>query len=210
MLPRSATTCERIKRPPVEHAGDMLEALRDLDAVEGRRRSPGTCRGSFRRERRSRNGVYRLGSNVSGAAMPPASQSRMRVSAVGSGCLTGSAPRTSRGSPAASAARAAAFMPRRKSRRVHVSLARESRMFILFRLVTGSVETRGARTPPRADRPGPRQWAASRSVRAPPPARLPWAGAPAPGGRSVRPVDPPVAFGIDFEQPGRAARRGFR
>ncbi len=32
------------------------------------------------------NGAYRFGSNVSGAAMPPAIQSRMQVSAVAFGC----------------------------------------------------------------------------------------------------------------------------
>src|SRR5262245_50583404 len=50
--------------------------------------------------------------------MPPAIQRRMQVSAVGWGCLTGSFAGSGWGSSAASVARAAALMPRRKSRRL--------------------------------------------------------------------------------------------
>ena len=47
------------------------------------------------------NGVYRFGSNVSGAAMPPAIQSRMHVSAVGFGMLDRLGAADGRGSPEA-------------------------------------------------------------------------------------------------------------
>ena len=120
MFPRSATTCERIKVPrssTLATCSSPCEILTPSTAVS----IAGKVQRIFSEGTPTSNGVYRLGSNVSGAAMPPASQSRMIVSAVGSGCLTGSAPRTSRGSPAARAASAAAFMPRRKSRRVQVS-----------------------------------------------------------------------------------------
>ena len=118
------------QRAPVHHLGDVLQPLRDLDVVDRPCRWPGRCRGSSPTGRRPRTACSAWDRTSRARPCRRPSRAGCSVSAVGSGCLSGSAPRTGRGSPAARAASAAALMPRRKSRRLQVASGMRDRRAI--------------------------------------------------------------------------------
>ncbi len=138
---------------PVQDLGDVFQPLGDLHAVEhrvdGGERAEDLLRRDADLERGVPLGIERFGRRH--AAGQPEQDERVGG---GLGLLDWlgavDRPRLARGQ----GRQAAAFMPRRKSRRVQDASAGVSRVHGL-RLLTGSVETRGAPTRPRAGRPGP-------------------------------------------------------